>query len=725
MADDKSVFLDGVPVTSPFPYSSVKIYRHDVLGRGSYGYVCRAKVDQLECAAKMINPVFFEMGGGREELENPEKTIMGRFLAECELLRSLPPHPNNVQFIGVCRIAQEIRGGEHGPALLTELMNTTLWAYVSSKSPCRTPIRTDYIPRTTQIKIMKDIAIALSFLHGRDILHRDLSSKNVLMKGDAPKICDLGMAKLRDATKSLTACPGTPIFMAPEALLNNPAYSTKLDIFSWGVISLQVMSGREPDPLPPFVAEVDSDGRELRVPVPETERRKDSIRSIDSDHPLLPLALEAVQNRPEKRPAANDLCSKIENILHNWTRLQEHFNKEREENKVTGKEEGDIKGVGPRLLSLGYESGEEEEETKDERKTLSEADERAVMSGSSLSSYYSAASSISDRITSDVETSPSSLPSTVSPPHSRSILSSDTFNWTSIKDSAPCHFMGGSVTTLAGKVYASRPHSSIIYEYNPENLTWLVLPSLCPVENFTLVSHIGKVLAVGGVMGVAYNGEHRKVSNVVYACDVLSSSLSWSDTLIGPMYYPRSLPAALSSNTYLVVAGGLDDKNCPLSHVEIHNGSYWYTGSNLPVPFSTLSAVIDNDTIYITGEVKGKGSVLCSVTLSRLYEQSSSYYKPRLFTLWQKIESPLSGGSLVVVRGDLFLIGGNDVSRSNGYPQYNGNIYQLKRNEKKFSIEEGPEARGRCLVTQLPSNRGVMVFGGNGEKSINIGKIVL
>ncbi|XP_019848887.1 PREDICTED: uncharacterized protein LOC109580292 [Amphimedon queenslandica] len=700
MADDKSGFLKGVPL-HPFPlhYSSVKIYRHDVLGRGSYGYVCRAKADQLDCAAKMINPIFFEIGGspGREELENPERAITGRFLAECELLRSLPSHPNIVQFIGVCRIAEEMRGGEYGPVLLTELMSTTLWDYVSSKSRDftpksrdRAPIRPDYIPRTTQVKIMKDIAVALSFLHDRDILHRDLSSKNVLMKDDAPKISDLGMAKLRDVTKSLTTCPGTPIFMAPEALLNNPAYSTKLDIFSWGVISLQVMSGQEPDPLSPFVAEVDSDGRELRIPVTETERWKDTIKAIDPGHPLLSLALEAIKNRPENRPTANDLCSKIENILHNLTRRQENFYKEeRGEKKEKRKEEGDVKSVGPCLL-------------------------------------YSAASSSSDRINSDIETSPPSTPSTLSPPlsspDSRSILFSDTFNWTSIKDSAPCHFMGGSVTTLAGKVYASRPHSSIIHEYDPETLTWSVLPSLCPVENFTLVSHIGKVLAVGGVKGVAYSGEHRKVSNAVYACDVLSSNLSWTDTLISSMYYPRSLPAALSSKTYLVVAGGLDDKSSPVSHVEIHNGSYWYTSSSLPVPFSTLSAVIDNnDIIYITGEVKGKGSVLCSAALSRLYGQSSSYYKP-LFSVWQKMESPLSGGSLVVVRGDLFLIGGYDASHSNGYPQYNGNIYQLKRKEKKFSIEEGPEARGRCLATQLPSNRGVMVFGGNGQKSINIGQ---
>ena len=722
MAGEKSGYLKGIPVDpSSFPYSSVEIYRHNVLGRGSYGYVCHAKADQLPCAAKMINGIFFELGGPGGE---GEKTVLGRFLSECELLRSLPHHPNIVQFIGVCRIAEEIRGGpeEYGPVLLTELMDATLWDYVSSKSRDSTPKSRDRgpkcldcIPCNTQIKIMKDIAIALSFLHSRDIVHRDLSSKNVLMKGDTAKISDLGMAKLKDVTKSLTACPGTPIFMAPEALLNNPAYSTKLDIFSWGVISLQVMSGREPDPSPPFLAEVDSNGREVRVPIVETERRKDDIKAIDSSHPLLPLALEAIQNRPEKRPAANDLCSKIENIS---TRGQGH--------KEERKKGEDIKGTGTRLLSLGYETGGEEEgESDDKSKTVREADKSPVMSVSSLSSYYSATSSISDSITTSPSQANSTDPPPFSPPpspDSQSTLSSNTFNWTSIKDSAPCLFIGGSVTTLAGRVYASRPHSSIIYVYDPETLTWSTLPSLCPVENFTLVSHIGKVLAVGGVKGVALSEKHRKFSNAVYACDVLSSSLSWSDTLIGSMYYSRSFPAAISSNTYLLVAGGVNGP--PVSHVEIHNGSYWYTTSSLPASFSTLTGVVDNDTIYITGEIRGKGSVLCSASLSYLYKQSSSYYKPRLFTAWESMESPLSGGSLVVARDDLFLIGGHEATHSNGYPQYNGNIYQLKRKEKKFSIEEGPRARGRCLVTQLPSNRGVMVFGGNGERNIDIGRIV-
>ena len=66
--------------------------------------------------------------------------------------------------------------------------------------------------------------IALSFLHSNGIVHRDLSSNNVLLMGNIrAKVTDFGMVKLGDlnpqATRyTLTMCPGTDVYMPPEAV---------------------------------------------------------------------------------------------------------------------------------------------------------------------------------------------------------------------------------------------------------------------------------------------------------------------------------------------------------------------------------------------------------------------------------------------------------------------------------------------------------------------------
>lgn len=88
----------------------------------------------------------------------------------------------------------------------------------------------------------------LDFLHTRDpaVVHRDLHMGNVLMKNGRPKISDLGQSRVvvgRELTSrrtrvKLTALPGRPDVMAPEALTGD--YGTPLDIFSFGLMLCQV-----------------------------------------------------------------------------------------------------------------------------------------------------------------------------------------------------------------------------------------------------------------------------------------------------------------------------------------------------------------------------------------------------------------------------------------------------------------------------------------------------
>ena len=127
-----------------------------------------------------------------------------------------------------------------------ELMDDSLTHFLeSSPQP---------IPYHIQVNICHDVSQALSFLHSNDIVHRDLSSNNVLLISNVKaKVTDFGMARLDDqnprATQlTFTMCPGTDVYMPPEAVQDKPEYSEKIDCFSFGVITLQTLTREFPNP---------------------------------------------------------------------------------------------------------------------------------------------------------------------------------------------------------------------------------------------------------------------------------------------------------------------------------------------------------------------------------------------------------------------------------------------------------------------------------------------
>ena len=209
-------------------FKSVVLYKEQTLGIGSYGAVCKAKCGELLCAAKIIHPTLFnptvtvlhpeieKMAPHREH-----RLPLKRFEQECEFLSTIR-HPNIVQYLGTHQDPDTAL-----PVLLMELMNDNLTHFLeSSPQP---------IPYHIQVNICHDITLALSFLHSNGIIHRDLSSNNVLLVGNIirAKLTDFGMARLGDlnlhATRvTNTMCPGTGVYMPPEAVQDKPVYTEKI-----------------------------------------------------------------------------------------------------------------------------------------------------------------------------------------------------------------------------------------------------------------------------------------------------------------------------------------------------------------------------------------------------------------------------------------------------------------------------------------------------------------
>ena len=280
-----------------FHYQRVELFKTEELGVGSYGAVCKAMCDDLPCAAKILHRTLFQFTA-------PGTTsVMRKFEQECRLLSAIK-HPHIVQYLGTYRDPES-----RLPVLLMELMDESLTQFLERSYKL--------LPYHIEVNLCHDIVLALSYLHSNGIVHRDLSSNNVLLiAGSRAKVTDFGMVKLYDVNRStthltpLTLCPGTTVYMSPEALRDRPAYTDKLDSFSLGVLCVQIMTRQFPNP-GDRVTEVE-DSRyptgTIEVRVPEIERRQSHIDLIDPAHPLLPIALDCLKDRDRERPSCHELC---------------------------------------------------------------------------------------------------------------------------------------------------------------------------------------------------------------------------------------------------------------------------------------------------------------------------------------------------------------------------------------------------------------------------------
>ena len=286
-----------------FGYRSVQLIKSEAnsLGIGSYGAVYKAKCDQLPCAAKILHPILFATR------DPAARRIVQRFEQECDFLSRIR-HPNIIQFLGTSRDPES-----RLPVLLMELMDESLTSFLER------PQDPPPLPFHIQVNIAHDVAQALAYLHLNEILHRDLSSNNVLLVGSSrAKVTDFGMSKLlgNDPRLTPTFCPGTMVYMSPEALGEPPAYTRKLDIFSSGVLHVQIITRKFPDPGSRMKAiQMGSDSpfgeTIVHLNVSEVERRKAHIDLIDPAHPLLSIALDCLKDKEGQRPTAEQLCSRL------------------------------------------------------------------------------------------------------------------------------------------------------------------------------------------------------------------------------------------------------------------------------------------------------------------------------------------------------------------------------------------------------------------------------
>lgn len=276
-------------------------------GHGAYGVVFKVKVEGLPCIAKRMHEILVDRASTKEQND-----LLVKFKKECIVLSRLR-HPNVVHFVGV-----HYGKAKSDFSLIMESLSCDLGDFLYRHSNMPLPVK---------LSILQDVSYGLLYLHNQSpqVVHRDLSVQNVLMTTEGrAKIADLGVAKLLSArmqsTMTHTRIPGNYYYMPPEAQLEHAQCTTKLDVFSFGHLSLYTVNQE-----PPEVFEVPLKPETIKNGRIQTKKRKKCLDRMGAHHCLYPLVMKCLCDNPDDRPTTFQLNSELKKLCTRYPKKSHHI----------------------------------------------------------------------------------------------------------------------------------------------------------------------------------------------------------------------------------------------------------------------------------------------------------------------------------------------------------------------------------------------------------------
>ena len=265
---------------------SLVVYKKQSLGGGAFGSVFKGTFGGQPCAVKVLvhhavqlTSPFPAAGATRDE-------DLARFNKECRLIES-HNHRNIVKHMSTL-----IEPESNLPLLVMELMDENLTMFLGQPASKSSTL----LFLQLQISLSCDVACGLQYLHSNNIVHQDLCSDNVLLKHEGSlliaKVSDFGISRIIDPdnlTRSLRTVSHRDAYMPPiPPSSDSSIYDTSLDIFSFGVVAVQIV---------------------MKVPKVAHPRDRDSlVQKIESSHPLREVIVCCLHKDKEKRPKTSEVC---------------------------------------------------------------------------------------------------------------------------------------------------------------------------------------------------------------------------------------------------------------------------------------------------------------------------------------------------------------------------------------------------------------------------------
>ena len=266
--------LPSTDVT-PWTVPRTEVEIQDQIGGGAWGAVAKGRFLNQQVAVKWPYAAIINT----QTLERLRREV--RIMAEVR-------HPNLLRFIAA------VFDDQTPPLIITELLDMNL----------RTAYVNGHLKSANKLPIFCDVAYALHYLHEHEepIIHRDVSAPNVLLEALPggtwrAKISDFGSANV--ARLAQTLGEGALIYSAPETFpiidldVNPPPQTTKIDIYSYGIMLCEVINCQLPDPV----------------------KYRDMLQQVQRQWEFMyDLIVSCTKHNPDERPTMLKILDRLNNI---------------------------------------------------------------------------------------------------------------------------------------------------------------------------------------------------------------------------------------------------------------------------------------------------------------------------------------------------------------------------------------------------------------------------
>ena len=265
--------------------------------RGKYnGKPCAVKVLKEDKVKKELSPD----PGGTSEVEMLSKV----------------QHTNIVQMYGIWFDPHKDRAA---PSIVMELCDESLYDFIRR-------YKGKIVPKEKKLPIIQDIARGMVYLHSQNIIHGDLRSSNVLLchseDQTVAKIADFDMARFLDTDKQhhFTIRFTAEEYLPPEVFDHKEhkdqkkkwaRLTTKVDVFCFGELVLEMGCGTYPTPTPKF------QGRQMLTEQQRREKHLAKLKQSDKES-LASIIRKSLADDPEGRPSFTEILLEVDAYLHKY-----------------------------------------------------------------------------------------------------------------------------------------------------------------------------------------------------------------------------------------------------------------------------------------------------------------------------------------------------------------------------------------------------------------------